>query len=223
MVSRGAVARGLGGLVMVAFAADAQAHKPTFLKDGHGSPAMAYRVDDVETSTVTYWETTCESPELWLSFQATADTRLEFTLGLPRLGWLEHFRPTIAIVAHGLPVPAPGDVPFKVPEGMGVLLFPSNQVQQPRQFHEPFSQTSSWVLVKESVELPVDGPAYMVAWDPLLHTGKLWIALGSKEDFSPEDWIALPRWVDQVRQFHEAWPYNAHHGEQRVCSPGHPE
>ena len=51
--------------------------------------------------------------------------------------------------------------------------------------------------------MPQTGNAWLVAYNPDEMTGKMWVAMGTIEDFSdvtPADWTS---WVTQLADFHE--------------------
>lgn len=179
------------------------AHKPTFSTDC-GSANDACIVGDPEISIVVYQPVTCDVDQLWLSFYAPADFQLYAQLGVPVIERLEDYRPSMAVVHPGLPL-ADRPLPFEVPEGMGVLVF---EAGEPESFYEPFTQTESWVVAEEYVELPEEGLGYVVAWDPEGWTGKLWLATGTVEDFSDVDLSEFAEWSQQVNDFHETGEFS---------------
>ena len=174
----------------------ASAHKPSF-GNTFTSSESAYQVVDPNISIVVYQELTCENPELWMSFDAEQNFPLYVQLGVPVIDWLDGYRPTVAVLAEGLPE-AP-ELPFDVPEGMGAVVFDSHQ--QPQEFYEPFTQTESWVWVEEWIE--VTGEGYIVGWHPDNHSGKIWLATGEVEDFSDVSISDFAYWTEAVNSFHE--------------------
>jgi len=50
---------------------------------------------------------------------------------------------------------------------------------------------------------PQSGIYYVVAFVPSTETGKLWIAVGRREVFEPQDIAALGELVPRVSEFHE--------------------
>jgi len=179
------------------------AHKPTFATDC-SSENTACIVGDPEVSIVVYQPVTCDVDQLWLSYYAPAGFQLYTQLGVPVIDRLEDYRPSMAVVHPGLPV-ADRPLPFDVPEGMGVLVF---EAGEPESFYEPFTQTDSWVVAEEYVELPQEGLGYVVAWDPEGWTGKLWLATGTVEDFSDVDPAEFAEWSQQVNDFHETGEFS---------------
>jgi len=178
----------------------ALAHRPAF-SGGHTGPESAYVIEDVTHSMVLYQEIGCPAAQLWLRFdRPTADVPLYVQLGVPVIPRLADYRPVVAVLAPGLPV-APDGLPFAVPEGLGVLVLDSNEV--PGEFNEPFTGTRSWVLREETLSLSLPGAGYVVAWHPGGQSGKLWVALGTKERFSLMDLLRFPGWRTEARRFHE--------------------
>lgn len=183
----------------------AQAHKPTFSGDFDG-PDTAFAVEDPEISIVVYQEITCDTDQLWFAFDGTAGFPLYIQLGVPVVDRLADYRPSVALLAPGLDAPSE-PLPFAVPDGLGAVVFHSDTVDVPDDFHEPFTNTWSWVVVEETVVLPEDGTGYLVAWDPEGWTGKLWLATGTIEDFSDVEFTEFLYWSEAVNDFHETGRY----------------
>jgi len=177
-------------------------HKPSFGGD-YVSEDSAFEIVDPNISIVVYQELTCELPELWLEFEADADFELYVQLGVPVTDWLEDYAPTVAVVAHGLPLDA--EVPFDLPTGMGAMVYEARSDADT--FYEPFTQTSSWVWVEERLSLPESGKGYVVGWHPEMLSGKIWIATGEVEDFSDVSPLDFVFWDEQVNNFHETGEY----------------
>jgi hypothetical protein len=72
------------------------------------------------------------------------------------------------------------------------------------EFYEPFSRTDSWMFRTIRVTIPKAGRYYLIAYAPSHENGKLWVAVGDKEQFSPLQIVRLPMWIRQIREFHEA-------------------
>lgn len=191
-------------LAAMATTSTAKAHKPSF-----GGPyarwVEAYEVTDTSTSIVVYQELTCEHDEVWLRFQAKAGEPLFFQLGVPVVDRLEAERPAIALLAPGLPSV---ELPFVLPPGVGGQVWRSEDVETPSDFFEPFTQTASWVWVEQTITLPEDGDGYLVAYIPAGTNGKVWVAVGTVEDFSDVDTTEFVGWARDVNDFHETGRYS---------------
>jgi hypothetical protein len=188
--------------VMLA-ARSALAHQPTISDGSASSSESAIAFDDIQLSRVVYHEVTDTSRQLWLTFDIDEPQSLFITLGVPLIDRLEAYRPAFAVLGPGLP---DVDLPFALPDGLGGLLFASGSVSDPEVFDEPFSGTSSWILIEQDVELPEAGTYYIVAYAPSEDNGKLWIAPGVREEFTLGDILELGDILPQVRAFHEAEP-----------------
>ncbi len=178
----------------------AWAHRPTLSDGSARGPSTALVISDVDLSQVIYHEITAESPQLWLGLDLKEGQSVYFQLGVPLIERLRAYRPALALIGPQLP---PTDLPFGLPEGLGAIKFTSEQVAQPREFHEPFSGTSSWILSTQTVPVVAAGRYYLVAYDPAGQPGKLWVALGKREEFTLRDIAALKDILPKVRQFHE--------------------
>ena len=177
----------------------ASAHKPA-IGGEWDEPTAAFPVADPEISIVVYRELTCEQPALWLAFDATAGDEVWVQLGVPVISRLAQDRPAMALLAPGLP-PIDGDVPFAVPEGLGGVIIESGT--EAADFYEPFTQTYSWIWAETWVNTPESGQAYLVGWNPEGRSGKLWLAMGTVEDFSDLEWSSAAALFGDIADFHE--------------------
>ena len=203
------------GLALAVVPADA--HQPSYSKGEYGTPQRAWPITDIDLSIVVYHQVTCDSPQLWLRFNAAAPRDIFFQLGVPAIDRLESYRPSLALLAPGLP-PLAESVPFEVPEGMGGIIVHTHGVDEPEAFFEPFTQTESWILSEQTYSLPEAGEGYLVAWHPQRETGKLWVAVGDNEDFSNVDWVAAELWYENTQTFHETGDYAPEEvPEEEIC------
>ena len=181
----------------------AAAHQPTFSAD-HADPDDAYAVEDEDLSIVLYQEISCEIPRVWLRYDTDPGYDLWLQLGVPVIDRLVDYRPSIAVLAAGLPEV---ELPFETPEGLGGVIYDTESVE-PGTFYEAFTATESWVIFEDEVTIPEGGEVFVVAWHPAGQTGKLWVASGTVEDFSDVDWDAAADWGELVNDFHETGAYS---------------
>lgn len=174
------------------------AHKPVFRSEQGTDPNSAIPFLEPDISQVLYRELT-EGGQIWTVFMAPDAFELYVQIGIPVLERQAKFRPSLAIVGPGLPEP---NVPFAVPEGLGVYRM-DTQMNEARFFHEPFTGTDSWILATQTIQLPKKGRYYIVAFDARAEAGKLWIAVGTKEKFGFFDLFRFPKIKKWVREFHE--------------------
>jgi len=186
--------------VFLTFSSPASAHKPT-MSDGSAADAdHAIEFQDVQISRVVYHEVTTQASQVWISFAIEQPQELFLQIGVPVLDRLRKYRPAMALLGPGLP-----DVrlPFEFPGVIGGLILDTDDIENPKEFYEPFTGTSSWILREEDVQLPEAGRYYVVAFDPNGKPGKLWAATGRKEVWGAKDMLQMPKIITEVRQFHE--------------------
>jgi hypothetical protein len=201
--TRGIWRSGLVLLVLLVGASQprlARAHRPIFTDDKATDSDSAIQIKDPQISQVVYRELTGESPQIWLSFETPKDFSLFVQIGVPAIDRLKDFRPAMVIVGPGLPEKEP---PFKLPKGAGAKVLATKEVAKPRFFHEPFTNTDSWILRSETVVLPQAGRYYLVAYSPDKQTGKLWLSVGKRESFSLEELKGFSAWTKKIQAFHE--------------------
>jgi len=176
------------------------AHRPMFSDRSGLGPDTAVPVSRPEVSQVIYRELSAETRQLWLSLDADAGFGLYVQIGVPVLERLRSFRPAVLVVGPGL-----GQVlsPVALPEGTGGIDLRTDDVANPRFFHEPFTNTDSWILRSETVTLPAAGRYYVVAYHPSGEGGKFWLAVGQKEDFGVLDFFRMGEWTRKIQAFHE--------------------
>jgi hypothetical protein len=176
----------------------AYAHKPWVAAPSEYTGASdAFVSEEPDVSIVVYAERECAAPRLWVAGDLEAGQEWFVQLGLPQADVLAGWRPSLAVVAEGLPQV---DLGFALPEGHGAVVFEG--ADEPAAFEEPFTGTSDWILVEERVTAPVSGRAYVVAWDPAGAAGRMWIATGERESFTSDDWQRIRDLLDDVRDFH---------------------
>jgi hypothetical protein len=138
--------------------------------------------------------------QVWFRFSGTAGTRIWFQVGVPVLGRLAGLEPRAAVVGPGLPAV---DLGFELPPDLGaVVVSPDGP---PREFHEHFTGTSSWIWIEHEYVLPSTGTWYVVAFCDAFASSddKLWLAIGTKERFGLGDILRLGSIKRFVREFHE--------------------
>ncbi len=178
---------------------DALAHKPSFANN-YVSADSAFTVDDPDISIVLYAEMTCTESELWMEMETGDRDQIWVELGVPMLDRLSDYRPSLALIAPGLPT---AELPFEIPEGFGATVISTANVDEPVDFYEPFSQTESWILYQGWLDVPSSEQVYLVSWNPTNFTGKLWVAVGKTEDFSDVSFDQFGEWIEKTQDYYE--------------------
>jgi hypothetical protein len=177
-----------------------QAHRPLWDEGAGTEFSNPIKIDHVDVSQVVYREVTRQTPRLWLTFEAQEGEELYLQLGVPVLERLKSFRPVVALLG---PAMTPLNLSFEIPAGLGGRIFEAENGQEPRIFHEPFTGTDSWVLIETRLKATAAGRYFIVAYSPSGETGKLWIAVGEREQFGFADLFRFPGWRSKTRAFHE--------------------
>ena len=177
----------------------AMAHKPSFANN-YSSPDSAFTVLDPDISIVLYAEMTCSEQELWMEMETGDRDEVWIELCVPMLDRLEDYRPSVALVAPGLP---DAELPFALPDGMGATVIDTDDVTDPLYFYEPFTQTESWILYQGWLEVPQNEQVFLVSWNPDSFTGKLWVAVGKTEDFSDVTMDQFGEWIEKTQDYYE--------------------
>jgi hypothetical protein len=188
------------GLLLIFVSYSAFAHKPASIGGVFPTAQQALRMENIDVSQVVYSPLSEANPQLWLTFDATAGTTLDVSLGLPVLDRLADYRPNLAVLGPGLPAV---DLPIDIPPDVGGTVFESATAGAPRFFHEPITGTDSWILLEDSVTLPETGTYYVVAYPSGTQVDKLWVAIGTREQFGLRDLLNFPAIVREARDFHE--------------------
>ena len=186
-------------VILLAFApAKIEAHIPTIAADKHATLGTALRLKDIVISRAIYQNLTKKSPESYISFAGEKGQALDLEIGIPKIPKLTNFRPNISLFY--LPV---GDSILNSEKRAIEVMELATKDTNPSLFHEPFTNTSSWILNKTIITLPITGEYHLISYHPETEIGKMWVAIGRQERFGPEDWGTLPASIVEVRLFHE--------------------
>jgi len=191
----------LSGLLFLAILCSISwAHRPIFSEKATTGPETAILVTEPAVSQVIYREMTEKTPQIWLAFDANEGFELFIQIGVPALDRLKSFRPAMMVVGPGL---TEEPLQVAVPKGIRVKNLLTDNVKEPRFFHEHFTGTDSWILRSETVVVPATGRYYAVAYVPSKQTGKLWLSVGKQEVFEAADLLQFGEWKKRIRRFHE--------------------
>ncbi len=179
------------------------AHRAVVIGGTYDGPASAIELADPTVSQVVYGDLPVAHPSLWVAVDVPAATDLYVELGVPVLERLRTYRPQFAVLGPDLPALG---IPVAVPAGLGGLLVVTSSVGDAPIFHEPVTNTDSWIVSEATVHFPSAGRYYVVAWSTSIFDGKAWIAVGTREVFGWSDMVTLPRVIRDVRAFHEMGP-----------------
>jgi hypothetical protein len=187
-------------LALLGAAQAAQAHNLVRADSAPNTWHDPIPIERPDVSQVYYARLEAVRRQVWFRFSGKAGDRIWFQVGVPMLARLEGLVPRAAVVGPGLPA---ADLGFELPPDLGTAVFaPSGR---PREFHEEFTGTSSWIWLEQEYVLPTSGTWYVVAFCDVFASGddKLWLAIGTKERFGLGDILRLGSIKRFVRAFHE--------------------
>lgn len=190
----------LAAVVLLALPVLTLGHVPIPTDKPATDPADAIVVKDITLSQVAYFEVTEDTPRLWFTFDTIEAASLWLQLGVPYIDRLSDYRPAVAVLGLGLP---PVSLPFAVPDGLGGVILDSATAGEPEFFFEKFTGTESWILGTLDQALPQAGKYYIVAYVPDGRPGKLWVAIGKRDEFTLAELASFPKIIADVRSFHE--------------------
>ncbi len=185
----------------------AEAHRPAFPDGSNTSPNSPFQLDDIDISQAIY-QILNENEQVWLSFdpKSSGTKTANIQLGIPVFKETESFRPTVAIIGKGMDKI---DLPFDIPDGFGATLYESNAKQQIKKFHEPFTNTDSWILIEADFKITEMETHYVVIFSKTNQTGKFWFATGTKEVFDFSAISDLNKNISKVKTFHKPSIYSS--------------
>ncbi len=181
------------------------AHVPFLALDNHPSKERALEIDDIQISKVIYQKISIDSPQSWIQFYGKEGETVYFQLGIPYIDALVNYRPSVALIEPGAEI-SPEKIVSSPDEN--VLVFDSKDSVNIDVFHEPFTDTTSWILFEEYVTFTKSGMHFLVSFSPDNQPGKMWVAIGKKEVFGPKDLTRLPSAISEVKSFHESISIN---------------
>ena len=176
-----------------------EAHIPTIADDKHNAIDNSLLLQDIIISRAIYQRLSEENPFSYISFIGAKGQPLDIEIGVPKITELGSFRPEITLF-H---VPSRDNMKLTAKNPIEIFLLSTSE-SIPTLFHEPFTDTHSWILGRKVMTLPFDGEYYLRSSHSNYKNGKMWVAIGSEERFAPEDWGSLPASIVEVRRFHES-------------------
>jgi|GEM_PF-1852552 len=185
-------------------------HKPIFDDLFHGDFESALVIQEPQVSQITYHEFTDEEPVFWITFLGEKDEEIQLVLNVPyreKFSTMEVYMALFRQVSDDLDAAwdrlVTVEFPFESPPNHQMVRLYSGLYER-EFFHEPFSNTDSWFVLRQRFT-PSERGVYSVAVWPeqaFLPGGKIGFSIGVLERFTPFDLFKLPQWIEGIRQFH---------------------
>jgi hypothetical protein len=175
-------------------AATVYAHQPIFER-GNSTIENPVVVKDHSISQAIYGTLKSNNDIDFVKFNAKKGETFYLEMTVPRSRGNTAFMPYIALIGKG--IYQKNTVPFKVEEGLGVVVI---QPTQPKYFFEKFTQTSYNILQSIRGEIPMDGEYIVAIYSPS-SGGKYALSVGEKEKFTLLDAFKFPYTYLRVKYF----------------------
>jgi hypothetical protein len=172
----------------------AYAHRPLFEKNNttFQSPIL---VPDHKISYAVYGVLNTKEDVDFVKFNAAQGDTFYIQMTTPVIKSNKDFEPSIAIIGKGLL--QRDEVPFEVPQDLGVIILPyvSGEI-----FYEKFTQTSYYLNQSIRGEIPENGDYYIAVFSKELG-GKYALTIGEDDKFSLIDFVKFPYTYLKVKYF----------------------
>lgn len=188
------------------FSPAALAHEPVFAGPQAEDPRSAPKFSDPSSARVVYFDLSRQNPTQWFALENDKPRELAVKVGVPAGVSRQPGDPTVVWFGPGL-TEAPPDTRIEPPGNpAGAVVLP--RLDDPEPFYEPVTGTQSRLFVDASVRLPSAGTYYVAVVDAAARGGKVWVGVGQQERCAWRDVTRLPKWIEEVRDFHEVpgWP-----------------
>jgi len=130
-----------------------------------------------------------------VTFEYEAGELFRAKMFIPAHEDLRHFAPIIALVGPGLP---PGEAPFPLPAGMGIITATSDK-QIP--YFDIFTQMTFWPRAEIELTMPETGRYYMLVYGEPVGRALYALDIGIMETYAPWVLVNYPIYWWQVRDF----------------------
>ena len=187
------------------------AHKPIFDNAFHGDFKHALVIKDAQVSQITYHEFSNEEPVFWVKFLGIKGEEIQIVLNVPYFErfadmdvYMALFRKVSDDLKTSLEKTVDLDVPFETPQAHERIIFYSGFYDR-EFFHEPFSNTDSWFVLRQKFTPLETGVYYAAIWpeEDFSPGGKIGFSIGILERFTVLDILNMGELIKGIREFHE--------------------
>ncbi len=179
-------------LLLLSFVVPSCAHVPV-MPSGNNMPETAASIQDPLKSYAVYNELKGGNDIHYYRFHMNKGDALHLSLFVPEKGT---FIPSLAIMGPGIVSVSKPPPYLEIPDGAGVLVVEGKLPDSA--FYEPFTPASYYNLAEIDLIIPEEGDYYAAVYEPSA-SGSYGIAIGSREEFAPIEWIMVPLNVIDLR------------------------
>ena len=169
-----------------------EAHKP-FFPDPAPTSKESIVISNPDISQVFYFILNNKNNEFWIQMKLNKGHNLILDLGAPKLLELRNLSPELYLYD------AADDKEFSE-----IYSFVPDSTNVVGEFHEPFTDTYSWVYLKKRYTINEEGNYYVRIKSSEDVQTKVWFATGIIEDFGITDLLNFAGTRSDVKNFHKS-------------------
>tara|TARA_Y100001970_G_scaffold154314_1_gene189033 strand:+ start:14509 stop:15291 length:783 start_codon:yes stop_codon:yes gene_type:complete len=179
-------------VIILIFIIDVQhieAHKPFFPPESNSKEQALY-INQPNISQVFYFTLSEQKKEFWFELSLVKGHNLILDLGAPKFEDYKSKYPNLYLYYQN------------EKDFIEILSYTSDNKWGLSEFHEPFTNTYSWVYVKDRFSIEKEGTYFVRVTSEYVTDFKLWFATGIIEDFGISDLANFAGTRNKVRDFH---------------------
>ena len=168
-----------------------EAHKP-FFPDPAPTSEDSILISNPNISQVLYFILDNKTNEFWINMKLEKGHNLILDLGAPKLSELKNIFPELYLYNK-----------IDQKEFSEIYSFKADSQTKVSEFHEPFTDTHSWVYLKKRYIIEEQGDYFIKIKSSSDIKTKIWFATGVIEDFGITDLINFAGTRSDVKNFHK--------------------
>ncbi len=167
-----------------------EAHKP-FFPPSSPIKENALPINKPNISQVFYFVLSEDNDEFWFKLNLEKGHSLILDLGTPKFDIYKNMYPDLTLYYENEKMDMDKLVEYNIDNKWGLS-----------EFHEPFTNTYSWIYVKDRYSIPMAGNYYVRVKSDYKMDYRLWFATGIIEDFGITDLAKFAGNRNTIREFH---------------------
>lgn len=172
-------------LLLLLLAVPVAGHVPSF-PDGNTTPERALDVHDAAKSW-SFYDSLDDSQAKYYRLSVRAGQHLRISTFTPNDGV---FTPSIVVMGTTIQQQASVPSTVTVPDGMGTVTIAGSRPEKAN--YEPFAPSAYYQTARYDREVETDSTYLVAIYEPANRSGKVGVAIGSREEFSPSEYLRVP-------------------------------